>query len=751
MAIVLAVVSCAPAAPRPAPPSTPPTSAPLAASFATPLDAYVSAFGHHWGEASAFNGYVAVAREGSVIFAKAYGQADRATGSAADADTVFRIGSISKTFTALAILQLEEKGLLRIDDPVRKYLPELPSMADPVTIHHCLTHTSGLPNLPDGSQLVAETGAVHPAAEGFAAYKGEALKFRPGERFEYSNAGFAVLAAIVERVSGQSYEAYMQEHVFGPAGMAHTTTVNSPPPPHLAVGYTVDERDHVTVAAPITYVTFGCGAVLSTANDLIAWDRALDGTSLLTEASKQRMFTAEKDVGGIVSTPSRYALGWFVQHDAGHEVLWHGGAVNGFQSSFARIPDAKVTVVVLSNHFGDYGVVDKVAEAALELALTGKGPTPEDEPVVDRFDTAQLSTLVGEYRIDAATRAALLAKFPPDVVDRWRGLSLIAEGDHLFMNWVGEAGPEIFRSTDGSLFTKQDGFSVVTEAGASGGSSALVLTKTHGGGVDMRYVRLATARDSASQPSTCPPGMAQVTGGVLPGEPAVTFAPFCIDTTEVTVAAYTRCVRSGACRPAPTTVAWEGITAADRAKWSPACNGSRRDRQNHPATCVAWTQATAYCRAQGKRLPTEQEWEWASGGGEDGRTYPWGFRPPVGEICWSGVETREGTCAVGTFPKGDAVWGVHDMAGNVGEWTSTTTEGNGHVMKGGGWNLGDAAMFRVVARDIGDSMFRGPNVGIRCVRFRRPPSRSAPPTPAARAPAIERAQSMEPPPRAGPR
>ncbi|HEY3821211.1 MAG TPA: serine hydrolase [Polyangiaceae bacterium] len=678
------------------------------------IDAYVAGFGRSWGDAFAFSGYVAVARDGQIVFGKGYGQADRNWGIVAGPDTRFRIGSTSKPFTAIGILQLEQGGLLRLEDPVRKYLPELPPMADPVTIHHCLTHTSGLPPLPDDDALVAETGQPHPVASAFASYKDKALMFPPGERFEYSNAGFTVLAAILERVSGQSYEAYMREHVFGPAGMAHTTTVSRPsPPPETAVGYDIDARGNISVAKDPWYVLFGCGAILSTANDLVAFDRALSGTLLLGEAAKRRMFSPERDVGGIVETPSRYGLGWLVSEDAGHQVFWHPGGIHGFETSFARVPDAKLTVVVLSNRFDDLGLTGKIAEAARETALTGKAPPPNEEPVAGPLDASTVAALAGDYGVDAPSRAMLLAKFTPDIVERWAGLSLTAENGHLFVA-VGEPGPEVFRGVDGILFAKQDDLRVTVERDDAGRTRAVVLTRAHPGGLSVRYLLLGAAMDPPPA-GTCPTGMVRLPGGPLAGAHGGLVAPFCMDVSEVTVGAYSACVRSGRCPPAPTTAMFEGITDELRAKWNPTCNGARRDRLDHPVNCVDWAQSSTYCRAVGKRLPTEQEWEWAARGGDQSRAYPWGYRAPASQLCWSGAEKRMSTCSVGSFPAGDALGGIHDLAGNVGEWTSTSTAG-GHVVKAAGWNADVPAQAEGVTREIGIPIFRGPSTGFRCVQ-----------------------------------
>jgi CubicO group peptidase (beta-lactamase class C family) len=714
--LLLAVTSCAPSSEPPAAPVHRPLVAPPVTGdpLGDGIDAYVRGFGHNWGDAFAFSGYVAVAREGKLVFGKGYGQVDRNWGIVAGPDTRFRIGSTSKPFTAIGILQLEEKGLLRLEDPVRKYLPELPPMADGVTLHHCLTHTSGLPPLPDDEALVAETGRPHPLASAFASYKDRRLMFPPGERFEYANAGFIVLAAILERVSGQSYEAYMQEHVFGPAGMARTTTVSRPsPPPGTAVGYDLDPRGNLSVAKDPWYVLFGCGAILSTANDLVAFDRALSGTLLLGEASKRRMFTPERDVGGIVNTPSRYGLGWLVSEDAGHPVFWHPGGIHGFETSFARVPDAKLTVVVLSNRFDDEDLVGKIAQAVQDAALTGRTPVPAEEPAALTLDASTVTSLAGDYGVDAPSRASLMARYTPDVVEPWSGLSLTDEDGHLFLA-IGEPGPEIFRRTDGGLFGKQDDLRLAVERDAAGRTRAVVLTRAHPGSIPLRYARLGTTIDPLPEGS-CPPGMARLPGGKLTGEHGGLVDAFCMDITEVTVGAYSDCARSGRCPPAPTTAKFEGITDELRAKWNPTCNGARRDRLDHPVNCVDWAQSATYCRAQGKRLPTEQEWEWAARGGEQAREYPWGYRAPASQLCWSGVQKRTSTCPVGSFAAGDAPGAIHDLAGNVGEWTSTSTT-EGHVVKAAGWNTDVPAQAEGVTREVGIPIFRGPATGFRCVR-----------------------------------
>ncbi len=184
----------------------------------------------------------------------------------------------------------------------------------------------------------------------------------------------------------------------------------------------------------------------------------------------------------------------------------------------------------------------------------------------------------------------------------------------------------------------------------------------------------------------------------------VTVQPFCMDVTEVTADAYGACVRAGGC-------------SADGLACGPAATYGVSGKGNHPINCVDWGQSATYCHAQGKRLPTEEEWEWAARGGSEGRTYPWGNGAPDFQLCWSGIQKKDGTCPVGSFPEGDAPGGIHDLAGNVWEWTSNyDASGPARVLRGGGWDIDVASNMRAADRDRCSPSYRGSNVGFRCAR-----------------------------------
>jgi formylglycine-generating enzyme required for sulfatase activity len=186
----------------------------------------------------------------------------------------------------------------------------------------------------------------------------------------------------------------------------------------------------------------------------------------------------------------------------------------------------------------------------------------------------------------------------------------------------------------------------------------------------------------------------------------VTVKPFFLDTTEVTADAYARCVRAGSCSVT-------GVRCTAEATFG------GHDRGDHPMNCVDWGQAATYCRSRDKRLPTEEEWEWASRGAGAGSRYPWGNGDVIPEehICWSGDSKRDGTCAVGLFPQSDAPGGIHDLAGNVWEWTSTLYEhGPARVFRGGSWSDIQSDYVSASYRNASYPGYRVAILGFRCAR-----------------------------------
>jgi hypothetical protein len=215
---------------------------------------------------------------------------------------------------------------------------------------------------------------------------------------------------------------------------------------------------------------------------------------------------------------------------------------------------------------------------------------------------------------------------------------------------------------------------------------------------------------------SCPAGMSAIPKGSfkLSDKGDVTVGAFCLDLTEVTVEAYAACVKKGAC--SAENAGSQFFSGQDQGKG--ACNWGVAGREKHPMNCVDWGMAATFCRAQGGRLPTEEEWEWAARGGDAARTYPWGNAEPDFQACWSGVSRRSGTCAVGSAPEGHGRFGQLDLAGNVWEWTASlfSKDQTARVDRGGSWDNGGAAGLSAANRSRSEPSSRDDNLGFRCAR-----------------------------------
>ncbi len=440
---------------QPLAPSAPPAYR-SEAELAAAIDAYVGAFGKNWGEGFQATGYVAVAKDGKVVYGRPFGFADRSQKKPADADTRFRIGSLTKQFTAVGILRLVDQGKLSLRDSIVRYLPEAPNGWTEITLHHLLTHTSGIPSYTDVESLMRERDRAHGHAEILASFVGQPLHFRPGEKYEYSNSNYYLLGMVAERASGEPYDLFMQHQVFGPAGMLRTSTVDSPDAPDTAVGYSVDPEGELVPTPLIDMsVPFAAGSLRSTVNDLIAWDQALYGDALLTPESKKALFTPFKD---------DYAYGFSYSDVEGHEVYSHSGSIDGFSSYAARVPKDNLYVVALMS--SEAVPARNIGKTVLGMVLTGKWAEPQEERPVVAFDPAEVDKMVGLYRLTDASLKDLTGKLPKDVLLGivTMTLSKTSKGG-LFMKPLGQSGISVFRGEDGSLFTKRSGITLVVKDG----------------------------------------------------------------------------------------------------------------------------------------------------------------------------------------------------------------------------------------------------------------------------------------------
>jgi CubicO group peptidase (beta-lactamase class C family) len=289
-----------------------------------------------------FSGSVLVARDGKPIFSKGYGMANIELNVPNTPKTVFRIGSLTKQFTSMAIMQLEERGKLSVNDGICKYLENCPAAWQAVTIRHLLTHTSGIPNftgLPDWDDKLS---AQPYTREGFVSlFRDLPLQFAPGEKMKYSNSGYYLLGLIVEKVSDKKYEEFLNENIFVPLGMKNSGSDDSRSIlQNRAAGYDWSGNSFVNTRYLNMLNTFSAGSLYSTTEDLLLWDKALSTEKLVSRKSLNEIFTPFKN---------EYAYGWRIAKRFDRNTTEHSGSINGFSAAILRFPAERVTVIILSN------------------------------------------------------------------------------------------------------------------------------------------------------------------------------------------------------------------------------------------------------------------------------------------------------------------------------------------------------------------------------------------------------------------
>jgi CubicO group peptidase (beta-lactamase class C family) len=295
--------------------------------------------------AGKFSGAVLIARNGKPVVKHANGFADRQRKRPNTVDTKFNIGSVGKTFTALAIAQLVEVGELSFDDPIGKYLSGFPpEVASRVTIGQLLTHTSGLGDVFMRWHLTAP--ARLDIAEILARIVKEPLQFQPGSRFGYSNSGYVALGAIIEAVTGQNYYDYVRAHVLAPAGMARTRWYMPDQVPKMAHGYTRVDTSGTWVAGSPS------GGAYSTAGDLLRFAQALRANKLLSAQMTANVLTGKVDMDRPGPARTRYAYGFEEEFRNGVRIVGNGGGEPGVEAQLRVFPRLGYTVVVLSNQEG---------------------------------------------------------------------------------------------------------------------------------------------------------------------------------------------------------------------------------------------------------------------------------------------------------------------------------------------------------------------------------------------------------------
>lgn len=338
-----------------------------------------------------FTGVVLIAKGGKVLMNKGYGMADYELNVPNTSETMFHIASVSKPFSALAILQLAEQGKLGLDDPVEKYVPGFPH-GDKITLRHLLTHTSGIANINNFPEYNSLQRLQQTPKSLVDAFKDKPLDFEPGAKYAYSNSNYNLLAYILEKVAYKPYGEYLAENIFSPLGMTHTFHHGDAHLliPHRAAGYSPVKADCLELADYVDWSSkTGNGSLVTTAGDLLKFAQAIGADKLYPHTKLEALLDERPG--------SHY--GWFVRKRFGHRVWAANGRSPGFTASLERFPDDDLTIIVLSN---SYSPVSQDPIAADLAAIALGQPLPKPEVLVPvKLSEAQLKDLAGPYAFGA--------------------------------------------------------------------------------------------------------------------------------------------------------------------------------------------------------------------------------------------------------------------------------------------------------------------------------------------------------------
>jgi CubicO group peptidase (beta-lactamase class C family) len=301
---------------------------------------------------------LAVVEGGKVVVAKGYGTANLEVTTPAIPESVYELGSMTKQFTAMAVLMLAHEKRLSLDDPIARHIPEAPRAWREVTLRHLLNHTSGIPSHTEMSLIQADEGKEYTRQELLNLIAGSAMKFRPGEGWAYNDSGYVLLAWIVEKAAGVSYESFLAERIFKPLDMKSTRCYSRDEiVSHRASGY-VHRLGKLNRGRPVSPTqSLGAGNLMSTVPDLARWDAALQGERLLPRRLLEPMWTpARLNNGKAVPSyygdreNSSYGFGWVIGEYLGHPYVEHGGSISsGFTTDLLRFPADRLAVIVLTN------------------------------------------------------------------------------------------------------------------------------------------------------------------------------------------------------------------------------------------------------------------------------------------------------------------------------------------------------------------------------------------------------------------
>ncbi|MCB9008482.1 MAG: beta-lactamase family protein [Ardenticatenaceae bacterium] len=404
---------------------------------------------------------VIVVKNGEIIYRQGQGMANVELGVPIDPDMVFRLASITKQFTAVAILILAEQAKLAVDDPITKYLPDYPTHDHLITIRHLLTHTSGIMNCTEMPEFLSLQRKDLSVPELIDSFKHQPMQFAPGKRWSYSNSGYILLGAIIEKISGQTYEEFIRESIFTPLGMKDSS-YDTPLKimPRRVAGYDKGPDGYTNSAYLSMTQPYAAGSLASTVDDLAIWDAALYTDKLLKRETLKQAFTPFQLADGSLTM---YGFGWRLSEYEGHQMIQHSGGINGFRTHALRMPEDRVFVAVLSNNTEKDPEILSFKISAITIGH------PYQEPIPIELDIEVLSKFAGVYQIN-------------DAEER----HIILEDNRLYSQRGEGARMEIVPFADKKFFFKN--FSITHlnfVSGENGEINAVELQQMHSGNTEL--------------------------------------------------------------------------------------------------------------------------------------------------------------------------------------------------------------------------------------------------------------------------
>lgn len=377
-------------------------------------------------DVNSFSGTALVAQNGKILLRTGIGLANREWNIANIPEAKMRLGSITKQFTATSILLLELQKKLSVEDTVDKHVPDAPEAWKKITIHHLLTHTSGIPSYTSDPAYERNKINPTPLPDLIALFRGKPLEFEPGSSWKYSNSGYSLLGGVIQRASGMTYEQFLQKHIFGPLEMKNTGYDHwDVILPNRAAGYTkkknqIRNADYLDMSVP-----HAAGALYSTVDDLYLWDRCLYTDKVLPQSGRDRMFTPVKN---------NYGYGWVISKLGGRKVLGHGGGIDGFATMILRMPDDQSVIILLSNLEQTNATEIANGLASILYGLPYQIPKTRKEITLD---PALYDNYVGVYELAPKFR-----------------LTVTREGSRLMTQATGQGKLEVFPESETQFFLK---------------------------------------------------------------------------------------------------------------------------------------------------------------------------------------------------------------------------------------------------------------------------------------------------------